>query len=359
MTVSINASANGTFGELQVNGVPKLRFGSDTSGQVPMFRNRIINGDMRIDQRFGGATQTPAASAYIVDRWNAQMSQASKYQVGQNLGAFATPDGFTNYLGMKTVSAFVVGAADFFSSSQTIEGFNVADLGFGTAAAKTITLSFLVHTSITGTHSGSLRNGTFNRSYPFSFTVPVANTWTPISITIPGDTTGTWATNNTAGIIVNFSLGIGTTFSSTAGTWQAGNFTAVTGAVRIVETLNATFNVTGVQVELGSIATLFERRNYITELTWCRRYFNRLINTNCFWSGNTTSGSQYYVHYYCPVQMRTAPSFVNVVSFAASGFPTTPTSGISHPDFVQFTNTANATVSGGFFYVGADLNAEL
>jgi len=243
--------------------------GVNTGG---FMRNRIINGAMVVDQRNAGASVTPTASVYTLDRWYAYASQSSKYSVQQNAGSVTPPTGFTKYLGATSLSAYSVGATDYFGISQKIEGFNVSDFGWGSASAKTVTLSFQVYSSLTGTFGGVVRNGTPNRYYPFSYSIGSANTWTSISITIAGDTTGTWATDNTTGIEVFWGLGVGSTYSGTAGSWGGTTYLSVTGATSVVGTNGATFYITGVQLEVGSVATPFERRLYGQELLLCQRY---------------------------------------------------------------------------------------
>jgi hypothetical protein len=237
------------------------------------YRNRIINGDMRIDQRNNGASVTPGASdVYVLDRWNCSRTQASKFSVQQNAGSVTPPAGFTYYQGITSLSAYSLLAGDYFSVLQAIEGFNCADFAWGTASAATVTLSFWVRSSLTGTFGGVIKNGAGTRSYPFVYTISAANTWEYKTITIPGDTSGTWPTNNGIGVIVNFSLGTGSTFSGTAGAWSGSNLVSATGATSVVGTNGATFYITGVQLEAGSVATPFERRPYGTELNLCKRY---------------------------------------------------------------------------------------
>jgi hypothetical protein len=219
-----------------------------SSAQYNGFKNRIINGAMQIDQRNAGASVTPSSDAFITDRFKLEFSQASKFSAQQNAGSVTPPAGFTNYLGVTTVSAYTVLSGDYFDISQRIEGFNIADLGWGTASASTVTLSFWVRSSLTGTFGGALRNGNTTRSYPFSYSIPVANTWTQISVTIAGDTTGTWLTTNGTGINITFGLGVGATGSAVAGAWVAGNFVSATGATSVVGTNGATFYITGVQL---------------------------------------------------------------------------------------------------------------
>ena len=244
------------------------------------FRNRLINSDMRIDQRNAGASVTPAPSAYTLDRMQAVMTETAKYSVQQNAGAVTPPAGFTNYLGVTSASAYSVVSGDVFAIRQHIEGFNVADLGWGAAGASTVTLSFWVRSSLTGTFGGSLMNSEQNRAYPYSYTISAANTWEQKTVTIAGDTTGTWLTNNGIGVMVNFGLGVGSTFSGTAGAWAASNIWAPTGSVSVVGTNGATFYITGVQLEAGSVATPFERRPFGTELALCQRYFEKSYDLN-------------------------------------------------------------------------------
>jgi len=279
------------------------------------FRNRIINGDMRIDQRNAGASVTPATGAYTLDRWSYYSTQASKFTVQRNAGSVTPPAGYTNYMGITSTSALSVSASDYFIMTQAIEGFNVSDLSFGTANAKTITLSFWVYSSLTGTFGGVIENSSQARAYPFSYTISSANTWEQKSVTITGDTTGTWVTNNGLGLWLMFSLGTGSTFAGTAGAWVGSQRLGVTGATSVVGTNGATFYITGVQLEQGSTATEFERRPIGTELALCQRYYYRQTKTSGasgiasafamlqLWSNAWHSLIQF------PVTMRSAPSF--------------------------------------------------
>jgi hypothetical protein len=246
----------------------------DTQAQYTGFKNRIINGGMRIDQRNAGASVTSPASGYTLDRWNCNNDASGKYSIQQNAGSVTPPAGFTNYLGITSLSSYSVPAGEVYGIQQKIEGFNFADLAWGTANAQTVTFSFWVRSSITGTHSGSFYNAAYARGYAFTFTVSSANTWEYKTVTVAGDTSGTWPTTNGAGVIVNFNLGTGTTNSRTAGSWGAG-CTAATGSVSIVGTNGATFYVTGVQLEKGSTATSFDYRDYGRELALCQRYYEK------------------------------------------------------------------------------------
>lgn len=270
-------------------------------------RNRIINGDMRIDQRNAGASVAGSTSnPYTVDRWQSVSSLNSKYTIQQNAASVTPPTGYINYLGATSSSAYSVLTGDYFALQQIIEGLNVADLAWGTASAATVTLSFWVRSSLTGTFGGSLTNNGSTRSYPFTYTISSANTWEQKSITIAGDTTGTWLTTNGVGIRVGFSLGVGATYSGTAGTWAATNYISATGAVSVVGTSGATFYITGVQLEVGTVATPFERRLYGQELALCQRYYyEQQVEIQ-----NPAVGSVLQ-RYNFPVSMRAAPVIAN------------------------------------------------
>jgi hypothetical protein len=267
MSIILDGSNGVTFNDASLQGAAASPFG---------LKNRIINGDMRIDQRNGGASVTPTATVvwnYTLDRWAAIISVASKFSVQQNAASVTPPAGFTNYLGVTSLSSYSVASGDYFWLEQPIEGYNIADLAYGTANAKTITLSFWVRSSLTGTFGGSLTNAGNDYAYPFTYTISSANTWEQKSVTIAGPTAGTWNTTNSQGIRVRFGLGVGTTNSGTAGAWAAANYVSATGATSVVGTNGATFYITGVQLEQNTSATPFERRLYNQELANCQRYY--------------------------------------------------------------------------------------
>jgi hypothetical protein len=295
MSVTLNGSNGITFNDGS----------SQTAAASPLgLKNRIINGAMVIDQRNAGAATANTINGYAVDRWAVYQSVTGKLIAQQNAAAVTPPTGFSYYLGVTSQSSYSVLTGDYYMIRQNIEGYNVADLGFGTANAKTVTLSFWVRSSLTGTFGGSLRNSAGDRSYPFTYTISVANTWEQKTITIAGDTTGTWLTTNDIGLIVQFGLGTGATFSGTAGAWAGANYVSATGATSVVGTNGATFYITGVQLEVGSTATPFERRLYNQELANCQRYFNLIDSALGVNTGTTTL--QLVVNF--PVQMRAAPS---------------------------------------------------
>ena len=278
------------------------------------FRNRIINGAMVIDQRNAGASVASGAGGfnYTLDRWSVYAAVASKFTIQQNAGSVTPPTGFSNYLGCTSSSAYTVGASETFTVQQSIEGFNTSDLNWGSASAKTITISAWVYSSLTGTFGGALQNSAYSYSYPFTYSISVANTWTQISVTIAGPTAGTWigATNGT-GIRVIFSLGAGSTFSGTAGSWSANQYWSATGATSVVGTSGATFYITGVQLEAGTTASDFEFLPVDVNLERCFRYYYKEFPG----SGKTfgasvyaTSGTNAKVIGKFPVVLRDNPS---------------------------------------------------
>ena len=274
------------------------------------FKNRIINGAMVIDQRNAGAAVT-AQDSFPVDRFKYEASQASKFTLQQNAGSVTLPAGFINYLGATSSSSYSITSTDYFVLSQKIEGLNAADLAWGTASAATVTLSFRVYSSLTGTFGGALLNSAQNRSYPFSYSIPTANTWTTISITIAGDTSGTWLTTSGTGIALRFGLGVGTSLSGTAGAWAGSLFFSATGATSVVGTNGATFYITGVQLEKGSTATSFDYRSYGAELALCQRYYYRTTPGSVarpFGSGFTQATTEAIVITPYPVTLRTPPT---------------------------------------------------
>ena len=279
-------------------------------------RNRIINGDMRIDQRNAGASVTvTAATTYSTDRWVANASVASKYAFQQSSTA---PSGFTNSIKLTSSSAYSVGSTEFFGLNQRIEGFNIADLDWGATAAaagktaKTVALSFWVYSSLSGTFGGALYSYSGDASYAFSYTISSTNTWEFKTITIAGATIGTFPTDNSGSLVVNFSIGSGTSISGTAGSWSSTLYRSATGATSVVGTNGATFYITGVQLETGSIATPYERQIYSDQLAQCQRYLPAFaIGSNSYipiFSGANTTTSNTYVGAQLPVEARTAPT---------------------------------------------------
>jgi len=319
------------------NGITQVgEFNSDSSFG---FKNRIINGAMVIDQRNAGASVTAVSGQYTLDRYQVISSEADKFSVEQTISGVAAPTGFTDYLGVTSLSAYSVLTGDVFNFRQPIEGYNIADLMWGTADAKTVTLSFWVRSSLTGTFGGSLRNGALNRSYPYTYTISSANTWEQKSITIPGDTSGTWLTTNGIGVQVIFNLGAGATFSGTAGAWAAASLTSATGAVSVVGTSGATFYVTGVQFEAGSTATSFEWLPYSMELMLCQRYYEQIVIGNMQIPNGSGSAMINPISFH--VQKRASPTMATITAATTNGAATVQLNGVSVNNFgLQFINSS-------------------
>ena len=242
-----------------------------------VLKNRIINGAMVIDQRNAGAAVT-ATGSFPVDRFKMNNTTDGTFSAQQS-STVPSSGGFVNSVLVTVTSADTsLTTTQRLALQQTIEGYNIADLGWGTASAKTVTLSFWVRSSLTGTFSGSLRNSAGDRSYPYTYTISTANTWELKSVTIAGDTSGTWLTTNGEGIILFFSLGVGPSLLGTAGAWAGAGYWGATGETSVVGTNGATFYITGVQLEVGSTATPFERRLYNQELANCQRYYQKTFN---------------------------------------------------------------------------------
>jgi hypothetical protein len=282
-------------------------------------RNRIINGAMVIDQRNAGASITPTDSGFLVDRFRFGIAQTSKFTSQQNSGSVTPPAGFTNYLGLISSSAYTPVTGDYFFIGQRIEGYNVADLAWGTAAAVPVTLSFWVRSSLTGSFGGALQAG---KSYTFSYTINAANTWEYKSITISGDTSTAMSSVTTGkGIELIICLGSGSGQQTAAGSWTAGGFVSPPSTVNVCATNGATFYITGVQLERGSTASSFEYRSYGAELQLCQRYYEQYgIQSAAAGFGYVSirTGAWYgYVPFM--VEKRAAPTCTLTGTFAFAG----------------------------------------
>jgi hypothetical protein len=249
------------------------------AGNASIMKNRLINSAMVIDQRNAGAAVTVNLDAdfYPVDRWVARGQGSDGVFTAQQ--SSVAPAGFVNSVKYTVTTAdSSIGALQYYFISQRIEGYNVADLNWGGSNAKTVTLSFWVQSSVTGTYGGCLSNSGNSRSYPFTYTISTANTWTQISVTIAGDTTGTWLTTNGVGLFIYLGLGVGSTLNGTANSWAGATYLSATGSTNWISTNGATFYITGVQLEVGSSATGYEYRQYGQELALCQRYFQKSYN---------------------------------------------------------------------------------
>lgn len=361
MTIGLIANSDGT-GSLQLGGSNAITL--DTSLNATMagyvnapntfgFKNRIINGNMTIDQRNSGAAVTVnvGSQVYTVDRWFAQATASSGVFTVQR--STTAPSGFINSL-VATVSTTdsSLAATDLYLLSQSIEGINVADLGWGTASAATVTLSFWVRSSVTGTYGGSIVNSAVNRSYPFTYTISAANTFEYKTITIPGDTSGTWLTDNGVGIRVYFGLGMGSTYSGTANAWASAFYISATGATNLMATSGATLYITGVQFEKGSKATSFDYRPYVTELQLCQRYLP-VSTVGSYINGQLSSAVNGYFTTPFQVYARTSPTTISTSGTITSNAITNAaaaqlaTTAIIYNVASNNTGTLQVTVAGG------------
>lgn len=324
MTATLNTTiiqnASSSTPNITLDTVGNAAFGGMPYGASSFKRNRIINGNILIDQRNNGASvtaSTTGSDVYTVDRWSYYTTQASKFTVQQNAGSVTPPAGFTKYLGFTSSSSYTSASTDLLVGFQWIEGYNVADLNFGTANAKTITVSFWAYSSLIGTFAGSVigTNGSAFRSYVFTFSLASANTWTYVSVTIPGDTTTfSYNTTNGQGLALCFNLGCGSNYQTTAGSWTSSNYYSTSSAQNITATSGATFYVTGVQLEVGSVATPYEFSQYSDQLSQCLRYYRQTDGASVAYGegsiycllGAATQAAGQSIPY--PVPMRTNPT---------------------------------------------------
>jgi hypothetical protein len=309
-----------------------------TNAQYTGFKNRIINGDGAIDQRNAGASVSATNGSYTVDRWNTVSydagAQTGKFTVQQNAGSVTPPVGFKYYIGCTSSAATTVSSNGIYALTQYIEGLNVRDLAWGTANAKSVTISFWAYSSLTGNFGGAVQNSDGNYNYPFQYTISSANTWTYLSVTIPGPTAGTWLTTNGVGVILRFGLGGGTSWSEPANAWSISSAYTADNSVNVVSTSGATLYLTGIQFEVGTVATSFDFRDYGRELALCQRYYYRangvaniatMPRTSVLVSWAPSAAGNGYAA--TPVTMRSAPTFnssglqlrsPNLGSFAAT-----------------------------------------
>jgi hypothetical protein len=294
--------SSSTVGAYKVDGVTVTVNGSNqlvSAGGLTGYRNRIINGAMNVDQRQGGLS-VALSGGYTVDRWKGFTLTGSGHTAQQVSDA---PAGFANSLKVTVGTGASPGSTDYNIIFQGIEGLNIPDFQLGLSTAKQFTLSFWVKSSLTGTFGGSFNNSSINRNYVFQYTISSANTWTQESVTITGDLTGTWLTTNGVGLYLFLDLGCGSTFETTAGSWASGNFHRASGNTKLIATSSATFQLAGVQLELGGAATTFEQRPIQTEIGLCRRYF-QLCDSGCGVAFSSTGAIIAAVH----PGMRAAPT---------------------------------------------------
>jgi hypothetical protein len=349
-TLAVNTITDAAGGNTaQINGM------TPTADSLQGFRNRIINGDMRIDQRNAGASVTvnSGSPAYTLDRFAAQaINSAGVFTVQQDSSA---PVGFVNSLKV-TVTTTDAAPSTRYRIYQNIEGTNTSDFGWGTANAQAVTLSFWVRSSVTGTFGGALQNSASNRSYPFTYSVSSANTWEYKTVSVTGDTSGTWLTTTSTGIGVSFSLGANASLSGTAGVWAGADYRSATGATNLMATSGATFYITGVQLEAGSVATPFERIDYGRQLIQCQRYC-QVYGASMRWAIYAAQNTSFETDIIIPT-MRATPT-VSGQTNSSFGGTTTVTGTL--PSAVRYEIATGSATGGryGAFALGYTLSAEL
>tara|TARA_R100000995_G_scaffold36735_1_gene16785 strand:- start:1165 stop:2313 length:1149 start_codon:yes stop_codon:yes gene_type:complete len=348
--VAIEGDSSGIL-EFQSNGTTVMTVTSASQTAL----NKIINGDMRVDQRDGTATINATSVTYNVDRWLGRgVASAGVFTLAQDT---TSPANFTNSLKATVTTAdSSIASGSSYRVQQMIEGNNIADLNWGTSDAQSVTLSFWVRSSVTGTFGGSVANGDYDRFNVFSYTISVADTWEYKTVTITGDTSGTWYTNTSIGIRLNFSLGAGSTLLASAGSWGSSAKEGVTGQTNVIATNSATFYVTGVQLQTGSGASNFEYLQFGQQMLLCQRYFYSLGGTAAYefiahgmFTGTTTP----LLRAELPVKMRSAPTLSTSGTFLTkAGSSNLATASFSVDQSATQTYSFSATVSGGSSTIG-------
>ena len=323
-------------------------------------RNLIINGNCVIDQRNNGSSVS-GTGVFPVDRWKHFESQSSKFTSIQR--STDAPPNFINSVEYTSASSYSVLANDYFTHEQAIEGYTAAHLGWGTANAKDVTLSFWVKSSLTGTFGGALYSGTGSYGYPFSYTISSANTWEQKSISITAPTSGTFTTDNSKSFNVCFSLGVGSDYKFAAGSWQSQVVRSATGETSLVGTSGATWYITGVQLEVGE-ATPFEHRSYGDELARCQRYYYK---SNSGYHILTKNGYFESQSFYFPTTMRanatitygTAPVLTGYQSSSSISYSGLSLQGRTDRFFISSSTTNNSTYYNWVFNTAIRADAEL
>ncbi len=292
-----------------IDGTSGITYPSNTTQNTAYqtrFKNRIINGDMRIDQRNSGASVTVNGNdIFTVDRFKGWANGGGVFTVQQSA---TVPAGFSNSVVLTVTTAdSSVAAGDNYRWAQAIEGYNIADLNFGSANAQTVTVSFWVRSNLTGTYGGALYSVPANRSYVYSYSINAANTWEKKSITITGDTTGSWNSTNGNGVVVYFDLGSGSTYQNATGSWVSGEKFSTSGNANWIGTLSNNLYITGVQFEVGAVASAFEYVDYTTQLSMCQRYYQQYGQPSLHGVAASSSAAS-RCGMGLPVLMRTAPT---------------------------------------------------
>ena len=368
-TANVGAAVTISESGIEASGIG-ITCANINGGQIGGRRNIVINGGMSVSQRYGTSANTPAHTDYVVDRWENHLSQSSKFSVQQVEDA-PSGEGVGKYSSKITsLSAYTIQSSDFFVYNYNIEGLNTDHLQFGTSSAKTITISFYVKSSLTGTFAFAISNSAYNRRQVQEYTINSANTWERKSLTFTGDTSGTWLTTNGVGIRLSWGLGGGSSYHiASTGTWLGVDDWTTSNSTSVVSTNAATWYITGVQMEIGTQATPFEHRNYAEERLLCKRYYHQLPSTDTQGSVGGylfLSKPTYYESesYYFPVEMRVAPTVTSGQSWTLRAFGassnTSATATInSRVERFYVTSSASNTNDAYLWLIGADSNYPL
>jgi hypothetical protein len=288
----------------------------------------IINGAMTVAQRGTSAVNSSSSATFRVDRFKAFSNGGGVFTTEQSSTVPNNEFAYSNKLTVTTADSSIA-SSDFYAFNHDIEGYNIIQTGYGTSDAKTLTLSFWVRSSVTGTYSVTAYNSDGSRGYLNTFSISSADTWTKISLSWAGDTGGTWNKTNGTGITIRFDLGGGSAGHGTADQWTtSGTFAAnrTSGSVDWIATSGATFYITGVQLEVGQTASPFEHEDYGTTLRKCQRYYYQ--PTSAHYPGDNSNGGSSRIVYHFPTVMRSAPSVT--LASVSSGTIATILSGNEH-----------------------------
>jgi hypothetical protein len=331
------------------------------------FRNIIINGDMSIAQRTTSAvTINSGTIQYGIDRFGARgMSSAGVFTIEQSTDA---PTNFVNsFKATVTTADSSIASNATYRVVQHIEGNMIRNLNWGTSQAQDVTLSFKVKSSLTGTFGGAIINGDYNRFYNFSYTISSANTWTDVSVTIDGDTSGTWQTNNILGMRLSLSLGAGSGEVGSAGSWGTATYEGVTGQTNLIATNGATWQITGVQLEAGTSASDFEFLPVDVNLQRCQRYYQKFDDTSgpsAIYAGRSygTTDIQWCVPLNCPLRASPSVSLTGTLrAFHGSGYnDSTSSMGVNHfvanQNLISLNSTGFTSIVDNRIYTVAHIN---
>ena len=310
-TVNIGAAVTISESGIEATGVG-ITCANLNGGQFGS-RNLVHNGEFIVSQRDFSSAVTQAAEAFTIDRWKTRMSSGSDFSVQQVADA---PAGFYNSAKITSLDATTVGASDYYQFQHCIEGYNINPANVGTTTAKPLTLSFHVKSSLTGTFSVCFSNNAGDRFLAQNYTISSADTWEKKTISIPAITTGSWNRDSTAGLFIYFTLGAGSGTLQSTGSWGTSFGRGGTGGANVVATNGATWQITGVQLEVGSQATAFEHRSFAEELRLCQRYYFQGdgqepgASLNAYY-GSAYSSSNAMVNIYFPTTMRAKPTVTN------------------------------------------------